>query len=1310
MAKKPLHPGELLRKQCLESRGLTVTDAAQQIGITRQTLNNILNGKSGISSRMAVRLAQFFGLRPETLQQWQKDYELGKARSGRARLSRARGDSFSASSNDLVAWADTIDARYALPKLVRSLVHATTGSGCSAEFPAMEDAQNSGWDGLVENPAASAYVPVGRSAWELSADANPQSKAETDYRKRTGNPLGLEPAKTTLVFVMLRKWPQKRQWVASKNQEGVWAKVVVYDATDLEQWLDLAPEAAIWMAARIGRATPGVRSLDTFWHEYSMSTSPPINPPLLLAGRGAAANKVGEWLETGSGVLRVLADSTDEAIAFMAAVGITRSTHSGNLLTNTIVVNDAEQARQLMTTSHRLTFVWQIEDPSLLGTIIDKGHRSFVPVSRSTAGAEHADLELPRLGRAEFVAAIKDALNDHLENRHEVNPLAGGLGRSAAEFMVSPKDILRKQNDSKNEEEANIRARASGRSITVYRRLYAAAGVSRPPQWASPEHAGELIPILLAGSWSESNEADRSALSELAGYDYITISRLLARCRNQPDCPVRQIGDAWTLLAPLDAWSLLAKFITDVDLDRYHQVVLDILGEADPALTLDPNERRLASLHNKEFRHSDALRRGLAETLILLAVVADVAGLKLSRTGANRSEHVVTELIGRGADGLRWASIFRQLPALAEATPEAFLVALEDTLATKNPHVMTLFEIEKRPLGGGARHPHLLWALEVLAWYPQHLPRSARVLAKLARLDPGGNLSNRPKQSLRSIFCCWHPNTAASLDDRLSAIDLLLEREPEVAWNLLLELLPKIHDVGDNSAEPRWRALPERGTVTWGEIWRANEEVIKRTLDQAALRCDRLCQIVDRILSWSPEQRSRFVHQIHDFEQNCDVVEQRTALWRKIRDFVARSRTYKFLEESELHAFDPLIESLEPADVLQRFSWLFDDDLPDLTYPKIRSSEEKLELAGRQEEVALARREAVGSILKDLGMDGLLSLAGSVKLSYLVGQAGAEAVEKGPAELAFMERALAATDPKIRQAGLAFAWRRNELNGPEWSEDFLRSDSFKGWTFEMQADFCLTLPEGRPAWDLVANLGRAVEERFWKETAIFIVRLHRDEDAEFALEKLLETGRELDALDQAGSAPERLSTQLLARILEVAVGALAKVEVVRGGMIDYDVERILQRLRASGKLSASELGKLELQYLPLLHPFHTPVTLYKYLQNDPAFFADVVVHAFKPEDEAPGLAAPAEASDGVEIDRNRARLAWDLLFKWSAVPGLQENGTIDAARLNDWFQEARSLNAANNRTRAGDTQIGHVLAYAPAGTDGICQMRAYGIS
>lgn len=1300
MAKKTLHPGELLRERCLEPLGLTVTEAANQLGISRQALNNILNGKAGISPGMAVRLANFFGLRPETLQQWQKDYELGKARSGRARLNRARGESFSVTSGDLAAWADTIDARYSFPKLVRSLVRATAAGGCAADFPAMEDAQNAGWDGLVESPVASAYVPAGKSAWELSTDAKPQSKAERDYQKRTENPLGLEPAKTVLVLATLRKWPQKRQWMTAKNQDGIWEKVVVYDALDFEQWLDVAPEAAIWLADRLGRSVAGVRSLDTFWNEFSLSTAPPISPSLLLAGRAGPADKVGEWLETGSGALRVLADSPDEALAFMAAVGISRVTNSRNPLSNSIVVADAEQARQLMGTSHRLTFGWQIDDPSLLGIIIDKGHRAFVPVSRSTGGAEHADLELPRLGRVEFIAAVKEALRgqDQL-SRQQTGPAAQSA-RSVRE-LASSQGALRELNDAKREEEATVRAKESGRSLTVYRRLYSAAGVSQSPQWATPERAGELTPILLAGSWSESSEADRSGLSALTGADYTGVSRLLARWKNQPDSPVRQLGDTWTFVAPLDAWSLLSKFMTDIDLDRYQKTVVEILGEPDPALTLDPNERWLASLHQKEFRHSDALRRGLAESLVFLASVADAAGFRASRTGADRANLIVMELIGRGADSLRWASIYEQLPLLAEAAPEAFLLAVEDSLSAASPPVLRLFEVEKRPLGGGARHPYLLWALEILAWYPDYLGRSARALAKLAVRDPGGNLANRPARSLRGIFCCWHPNTAASLDDRLKVIDSLLEREPDVAWNLLLELLPKTHDVGDTSAEPRWRALPERETMTWGEIWRANEQVINRTLNHAGLRCDRLRQIVDRTGTWSPEQRSRFASRLREFARTCDVAEDRQALWSELRDFIARSRTYHFMEESELQSFDEILDCVAPADMLDRYCWLFDTDMPDLTEPKTHSSEEKLEIEKRMEEVSEARREAATIIMKNKGVDGLLPLAARAKLPYLVGQAAAETVEQGPVEVEVIERALAADDPKIRQAGMAFAWRRNEINGPDWSEAFLRSDVFRGWRVEMQADFCRTLPEGRATWRVVEQLGRAVEERFWRETAVFLIRIQQDEDAEFAMEKLLEAGRAFDALDQAGSAPTRLSTGLLVRVLEAAIGALSKVKVVHRGMIDYDVERILQRLRTSAEVSDGDLGRLELQYLPILQPLHTPVTLHKTLQNDPAFFADVVAHAFKAEYETPSEVPAGETSQADEIVRNRARLAWDLLSKWSAVPGRRQDGTIDGTRLKEWFHQARALNSANKRVRIGDNQIGRMLAYAPPGSDGI---------
>jgi addiction module HigA family antidote len=78
--KNPPHPGETVRFDCLESLGLTITEGAKVLGVTRQALNNLVNGKSGISPEMAIRLSKAFGSSPETWLKMQLDYDLAKAR------------------------------------------------------------------------------------------------------------------------------------------------------------------------------------------------------------------------------------------------------------------------------------------------------------------------------------------------------------------------------------------------------------------------------------------------------------------------------------------------------------------------------------------------------------------------------------------------------------------------------------------------------------------------------------------------------------------------------------------------------------------------------------------------------------------------------------------------------------------------------------------------------------------------------------------------------------------------------------------------------------------------------------------------------------------------------------------------------------------------------------------------------------------------------------------------------------------------------------------------------------------------------
>jgi antitoxin HigA-1 len=78
--KNPPHPGLSVRHDCLEPLGLSVTEGARVLGVTRQTLNNLVNGKSGISAEMAIRLDKAFGGGAETWLRLQAAYDLAQAR------------------------------------------------------------------------------------------------------------------------------------------------------------------------------------------------------------------------------------------------------------------------------------------------------------------------------------------------------------------------------------------------------------------------------------------------------------------------------------------------------------------------------------------------------------------------------------------------------------------------------------------------------------------------------------------------------------------------------------------------------------------------------------------------------------------------------------------------------------------------------------------------------------------------------------------------------------------------------------------------------------------------------------------------------------------------------------------------------------------------------------------------------------------------------------------------------------------------------------------------------------------------------
>jgi addiction module HigA family antidote len=79
MMKHPVHPGTIVKHECIEALGLSVTGAASALGVARPTLSKVLNGRAAVSPEMAIRLSKAFGSRPETWLRMQMAYDLAQA-------------------------------------------------------------------------------------------------------------------------------------------------------------------------------------------------------------------------------------------------------------------------------------------------------------------------------------------------------------------------------------------------------------------------------------------------------------------------------------------------------------------------------------------------------------------------------------------------------------------------------------------------------------------------------------------------------------------------------------------------------------------------------------------------------------------------------------------------------------------------------------------------------------------------------------------------------------------------------------------------------------------------------------------------------------------------------------------------------------------------------------------------------------------------------------------------------------------------------------------------------------------------------
>jgi hypothetical protein len=219
----------------------------------------------------------------------------------------------------LLRWAGSYSAGSEFPRLIRRLILETGTGVAHLGFPAGEGVSAGSWDGTVRSTKKTAFVPRGLSYWELSVKESVGTKAESDYQKRTPIP------DATYVAASLRRWVKRKQWAEGHVAEGKWKDVRAYGVDDIETWLESAPVTHAWISEQLGYAPHGLVTADTWWESWSNTTTPAIPFALVLASessksRTEAAGELKARLAQPAQIITVKATSTDEVLAFVAAV------------------------------------------------------------------------------------------------------------------------------------------------------------------------------------------------------------------------------------------------------------------------------------------------------------------------------------------------------------------------------------------------------------------------------------------------------------------------------------------------------------------------------------------------------------------------------------------------------------------------------------------------------------------------------------------------------------------------------------------------------------------------------------------------------------------------------------------------------------------------------------------------------------------------------------------------------------------------------------------------------------------------------
>jgi len=950
------------------------------------------------------------------------------------------------------------------------------------------------------------------------------------------------------------------------------------------------------------------------------------------------------------------------------------------------------------------------------------GARSFLIRDRAT-WEEMCSLEQP-IGRIliadqelDFAAVQGELLSQARKREHSVIYTLANPRPDTMDVVVlnEPKEYdireVLERHDFTRPQAEKLAAQSSGNVYLLTRLL---TGTASRPAWLTDESVYPLRGLALLGAWDDASESDQQAVARITGETHDRWAERIYPLVRQNDPPLLLEGNMFRPVSRYENWQIFSTHLTDADLRRFAEVAKEVLGQDESQEELEQETFVVRKEENRPVRYSGQLRKDIAETLALLAAQGRLLDCT-PNLAQNIVDGVVRSLLD-GKDWIRWASLSRLFPRLAEASPTSFLSALETALVDleKSP-IRRIFVEQENALFGRSYHPNLLWALETLAWSPDYLNRVCLILTQFTKFKLPGNSGNNPLGTLTSIFLPWLPQTLASIDARITAVECVISEDSETGWKLLLSLLPQSQQSSSYNPKPAWRDwFPEdwREGVTHGDHGDQSNRYSELAVSLAVEDSSKLGQLISRWGNLPRESSNKLLEFVRSESAFLLSEEQRYSIWEKLSSQVRRHRKYASskwaLPEDDVRLLEEAATVIKPQDPLFTSRWLFNSYDHDL----FESDDYEEETA----KVAVRREEAVRDVLLRHGFSGLERMAIEVTQPGQLGSAVAR-TEDPQFDGKFLPRLLEEQNEKLKDFIRGYVWSRY------WAEsvDWIARLGVGKWDLEPRVKFFSYLPFHAQVWRLAEKeLGERVVD-YWNAIRPNVFQA-KDALLE-AAGKALEFSRPEIAVDCAHAMlfnKEEVAVDFATTVIEACLLSDERVP----NFNQYHLLEVLAFIQKAPDAPQDRVAVIEFHCMALLDSLSSgrPLSLERKLARDPTFFHEIIGYCYRSQHGETGLdeALPdvndektlthvgeiyPSSSDLQKDDQRRALAtqAYRLLDRWSMPPGInEEESMIDEESFAAWFNKAKEMCEASGHWLVAQLQIGNCLMNVPGfhGDDG----------